>query len=167
MPVCGSTKSSRRQIMICSCPRANQQQRFMICSCPRTLPSHTFFTTLYSLVVIGRPLCQVGPMVAKLGRTIGRTWFELIVKHRIWHTCKNTRQYTTWHTCKKMDEATCSVDTSYTTTITTTMTCIFFWHQLNENKREETRMTEKRKETRRNRETKFSARSGGHRNCFF
>jgi hypothetical protein len=47
------------------------------------------------------------------------------------------------------------------TTITTTMTCIFFWHQINEKKREETRMTQRRKEKRRKKETKFSGGCGG------
>ena len=41
------------------------------------------------------------------------------------------------------------------------MTCIFFWHQINEKIREETRMTQRCKEKRRIKETKFSGGCGG------
>ena len=70
MPENGSTKSARRQIMNCPRPRANQQRFNRAASLKlhssRSLPSHTFLTTLYSVEVIGRPLCQVGPIVMSL-----------------------------------------------------------------------------------------------------
>ena len=70
MPENGSTKSARRQIMNCPRPRANQQRFNRAASLKlhssHSLPSHTFLTTLYSVEVIGRPLCQVGPIVMSL-----------------------------------------------------------------------------------------------------